>query len=137
MTPDIIFQITNTFVLVGWFLLFVLPQWEYTQRIVLQFVVLSLAVVYILLVLPTLANFSPAAFMSLGGIKVLFQNETALLAGWIHYLAFDLFVGAYIVRQGQKRKIPRWQYTICLPFTFMLGPLGLVLFLALEKLKGK
>lgn len=128
MTADFIFLFANTFVLIGWLLLFFAPRWKTTQSIVLYGVILVLLIIYACLIIPTLPSFSPDAFMTLSGIKVLFQNEMALLAGWVHYLAFDLFVGAYIVRQGIKIAMPRWQYTLCLPFAFMLGPLGLLLF---------
>lgn len=128
MTANLVFLFANNFALIGWLLLIFAPKWKTTQYIVLYGVILILLLVYGCLIIPTLPSFSPDAFMTLSGIKVLFQNEMALLAGWIHYLAFDLFVGAYIVRQGIKIGMSGWQYTLCLPFAFMLGPLGLFLF---------
>jgi hypothetical protein len=87
--------------------------------------------------LSSLNNFDPVAFSSLEGIKVLFANDTALVAGWIHYLAFDLFVGTYIVQKGVETQIPRWLFTLCLPFTFMFGPLGLLIFSVFQFVRGK
>jgi len=73
-------------------------------------------------------------FSKLENVKALFQNDYALAAGWVHYLAFDLFVGAHIVREGIRLEIPRWQYSLCLPFAFMFGPVGLLLFYILKLL---
>ncbi len=128
MTPELVFQFASTFVLIGWILLIFLPNWKYTQKAVLYGVVLILSLVYAALVLPTLANFNPDMFSTLGNVKLLFQDDGALTAGWVHYLAFDLFVGAYIVREAISMNMARWMYTICLPFTFMFGPIGLLLF---------
>jgi hypothetical protein len=73
-------------------------------------------------------NFDPNMFSTLAGVKSLFGQDLGVLVGWIHYLAFDLFVGTYIVKKAQSLQMPRFLYTICLPFTFMFGPLGLLLF---------
>jgi hypothetical protein len=62
-------------------------------------------------------------------VRALFANDAALDAGWLHYLAFDLFVGTWIVRQGALDGMhPLW-LLLCLPVTFMLGPVGFLLFL--------
>lgn len=135
MKASLVFSIANTFVLIGWLLLIFAPKWERTQQIVLYGVVLILSLTYAMLIAPTLANFSPDAFSTLANVKSLFQQDQALAAGWVHYLAFDLFVGAYIVREGLSLSIPRWQYTLCLPFTFMFGPIGLLLFFLFKAIK--
>ncbi|MEM6344356.1 MAG: ABA4-like family protein [Bacteroidota bacterium] len=135
MTASLVFSIANTFVLVGWILLIFAPKWERTQQIVLYGVVLVLSLTYAFLIAPTLANFSPDTFSTLENVMALFTQEQAVAAGWVHYLAFDLFVGAYIVREGISLQIPRWQYTLCLPFTFMFGPIGLLFFLLFKAIK--
>ena len=91
-------------------------------------VIIPLSLVYAGLVFSGLSQFDPNSFSTLDGIKSLFADESALVAGWVHYLAFDLFVGSYIVQRGIASQMPRWIYTLCLPFTFMFGPLGLLLF---------
>lgn len=75
------------------------------------------------------------SFSTLANVKALFQNDNAVAMGWIHYLAFDLFVGAYIVRKSQALQISRWLYTIPLPFTFMFGPVGYLLFFIIKTVK--
>jgi hypothetical protein len=58
----------------------------------------------------------------------LFENKEAVLAGWVHYLAFDLFVGTWIVSNSQKLNIRHLYILPCLFFTFMLGPIGLLMY---------
>jgi hypothetical protein len=68
-------------------------------------------------------------FGSLEDINRLFQNPNLLLAAWFHYLAFDLFVGSWEVRDSQKLGISHWLVLPCLFLTFLLGPLGLLIYL--------
>ena len=135
MSPDVIFNLANMFVLIGWILLFFAPNWKMTQNIVLNGVVLILSVVYLSIFITILPEFSLESFSSLENVKALFQDDMAVALGWVHYLAFDLFVGAYIVRKGKEFGMARWQYTICLPFTFMLGPVGYLLFTIIKQFK--
>ena len=58
----------------------------------------------------------------------LFTNEWATLAGWIHYLAFDLFVGAWEVKDAQEKNISHWFVIPCLILTFLFGPIGFLLY---------
>jgi hypothetical protein len=76
-------------------------------------------------------------FGSLDGVMKFFQNKTLLTAGWVHYLAFDLMVGAWIKRNSVIYGISHWLIIPCLFFTFMLGPVGLLLYLILRFLKTK
>jgi hypothetical protein len=55
-----------------------------------------------------------------------------LLAGWVHYLAFDLFIGAWICRRAAADGLNPWLARLCLPPTFLAGPAGLLLFLAIR-----
>jgi len=56
--------------------------------------------------------------------------DGGLVAGWIHYLAFDLFVGLWIATEADKAGISRWLQAPILVATFMFGPIGLLLFFA-------
>ena len=67
----------------------------------------------------------------------LFDSPVSMLAGWTHYLVFDLFVGAWIVRDGIRRNISAIVRAPCLVFTFMFGPIGLALYLLVRIAKGK
>jgi len=136
MEPSIVFSFSNSFVLIGWILLLLFPNWKYTSTLVLNAVILILTLIYGTLILTTIQDFDLNSFSSLLNVKELFQNDMALTAGWIHYLAFDLFVGLYIVNKGKELGFTRWQYTLCLPFTFMFGPIGLLIFLITKWIKN-
>src|SRR6185436_20157970 len=61
-------------------------------------------------------------FTSLAGVRALFSNQWLLLAGWVHYLAFDLFVGSWELRDAQQHRIPHLVMIPCLILTFLFGP---------------
>jgi hypothetical protein len=137
MIPSEIFSFGNSFVLLGWILLIALPGWKYTQTIVLNGFVLVLAIIYTVLIINDIGSFNVESFSTLNNVKALFQNDGAVAAGWFHYLAFDLLVGAYIVKRGRELQISRWIYTLILPFTFMFGPIGYILFVIAKTIKTK
>jgi hypothetical protein len=91
-----------------------------------------LAVAYVILLAEGFGAAEGGGFGSIGQVRALFANDAALAAGWLHYLAFDLFVGAWIVREGLRRGVPRLLILLCLPLTFLAGPAGLLLFLLLR-----
>ena len=63
-------------------------------------------------------------FDTLENVQKLFTAPWPALGGWIHYLAFDLFMGARIARGLARQGLPRWPLIALLPLTFMLGPIG-------------
>ena len=75
---------------------------------------------------------SAGGFASLAAVATLFSNPWLLLAGWTHYLAFDLFVGSWEVRDARERGIPHLCVLPCLALTFLFGPAGWLLYLALR-----
>jgi hypothetical protein len=135
ISADAIFSLANTAILAGWVLLIAFPNWKHTQTLVLNGIIVLFALLYSFLILKDIGSFNPSSFSTLANVKALFQNDFTLTAGWVHYLAFDLFVGAYIVRKSQKLNIPRWLYTLTLPFTFMFGPMGYLLFFIIKSFK--
>ncbi len=128
MDASKIFQFANSYVLIGWVLLLAVPNWKHTFNIVRFGVVFILSLLYAYLILSTISNFNPNSFSTLANVKQLFTNDMAVLAGWVHYLAFDLLVGSYIVENSKKLGISRLIYSLILPFTFMFGPIGFVFF---------
>ncbi|MCP9756829.1 DUF4281 domain-containing protein [Lacihabitans sp. CCS-44] len=132
-----IFSLGNSCILIGWILLIFLPNWKYTQASILNGLIVLYSVVYSYLILKDIGDFRADSFSTLANVKALFQNDNAVAAGWFHYLAFDLFVGAYIVRKSISLGISRWLYTLALPFTFMFGPMGYLIFFIIKSLKTK
>lgn len=74
----------------------------------------------------------PGSFIVLDEIQKLYQNDSALTASWLHFLSFDLFAGSWMVRDGTERGMPVLLIFICLPFTFIFGPAGLLLYILLR-----
>jgi hypothetical protein len=131
LRPDFLFQLANQAAAVGWLLLVVAPRWRGTRAAVLSGALpLLLAATYVGLIgYQTFAH--PAAgagFGSLAQVAALFREPWALLAGWVHYLCFDLWVGAWEARDAQRRGVPHGALIPCLLATFLLGPLGLLLY---------
>lgn len=130
-TAAIIFKIANAIVMPQWFAMVVLPNNKYTKLLVDSFAIpLGLAVLYAVVIGISFANPSGAGgnFSTLEGVKALFTSDIAVLAGWIHYLAFDLLVGRYIFKQAAKMKANRIVVSVCLFFTLMFGPVGFLIF---------
>jgi hypothetical protein len=73
---------------------------------------------------------------SLEGIGAFFSYPGLLLLGWVHYLAFDLFVGSCQVKEARKAALPQLLVLPCLILTFLLGPIGFLAFVLLRSLKG-
>ncbi len=133
------FQIFNSAILIPWLLMAVAPRWRVTQSVIGNFTFpLIYAVAYtIYIALFFSKSTSPPDFMTLAGIKQLFAAEAAVLVGWIHYLAFDLFVGSWVFLEAQRKGINHLLILPCLLFCFVLGPVGLVLFFLIKTLSGK
>ncbi|MFT4705028.1 MAG: hypothetical protein ACI81R_002736 [Bradymonadia bacterium] len=138
MTPELAFLIANTSVVPAWFLLVVLPNSALTQRVVHGFIFPFLlgGAYLVAIAMSTTTLVEGGSFFSLEGVMLLFTNPWGVVAGWIHYLAFDLFVGAWEARDARRRGVPRWLLTVCLLLTFMYGPIGLLLYGIARILRG-
>ena len=133
MTPDLAFTICNLGVMPAWLLLVVAPSWVYTQRLVHAiWIPLLLGTVYAMAFALNPETPEGGGFSSLQGVMQLFTSPFAVLAGWVHYLAFDLFVGAWEVRDARRRSVSHLLVIPCLLLTLMLGPLGLLMYLLLR-----
>jgi hypothetical protein len=126
-----IFSASGMVVLPCWLLLIFAPRWRWTYRLATFAAPLLLAAVYLWL----LVSGPPAhgaGFNSLAQVRALFAVDKALLAGWIHYLAFDLFTGSWEARDALRLGISRWLVLPCLVLTFLFGPVGLASYLLLR-----
>ena len=105
MTADTIFQICNNVAPIGWLLLALAPRWKWTKLIVLSGLLpLLLGFVYLTLIITHFGE-SEGNFSSLQGVTQLFENPFALTAGWIHYLAFDMLIGAWEVTDRDRKSV--------------------------------
>jgi hypothetical protein len=125
MTQEGVFSVCNMLALAGWLLLLAVPRHRLAMAIAGTAIPLTLATIYLALFVLH-ARGSSGGFSSLAGVAQLFENRWLLLAGWVHYLAFDLFIGAWETRDALTRRVPRLLLAPCLIMTFMLGPIGLL-----------
>lgn len=128
MKAETIFSIANTLALLAWIILIVAPRWILTRKIILSGAIpLLLSVAYLVLIVLFFGK-ADGDFNSLAGVMKLFTNDWAVLAGWIHYLAFDLFIGIWEVKDSQEKNISHWFVVPCLALTFLLGPIGFLMY---------
>ena len=132
MKAEQIFSVVNLIAILGWLLIAILPRWKYTRLVVLSGgIPLLLAVAYTILIVIFFGK-AEGGFGSLADVMKLFTNEWTVLAGWIHYLAFDLFVGSWEVRDSQEKGVSHVLVIPCLFLTFMFGPMGLLAYCILR-----
>ena len=136
MSPDQIFSLTNIAAVCCWLLLVVLPGRAWVNRLVAGVAVpAALAALYTAII--ALHFFGSAGgFSSLPEVALLFSNPWLLLAGWVHYLAFDLLVGSWESRDARERGIHHLFVVPCLILTFLFGPAGWLLYLGIRTRPG-
>ncbi|MEQ1573938.1 MAG: ABA4-like family protein [Vicinamibacterales bacterium] len=128
MTPELLFSIANVFALLSWLLLVVLPRRPWVANSVAGIGVPALlAAVYIALIATNWGG-SSGGFSTLADVAQLFANPWMLLAGWVHYLCFDLLVGCWEARDARDLGVPHMLVIPCLVLTFMFGPAGWLLY---------
>lgn len=132
MSPDGLFQIANPLALSGWIALACTPLAPrpallYAGRVI----PLALAVLYAALILTGWSR-AEGGYGSLPDVMRLFDFPDIALAGWVHYLGFDLFVGAWAVQTAQQERIPHLLVLPCLVLIFLFGPAGFLAFMALR-----
>jgi len=130
MQPETVFSVCNTTALIAWIVLIAGYRKQWAPRAARWFS-LGFAVVYSIVIALHFRG-ADGDFGSLEGVMTLFTNPWAVTAGWVHYLAFDLFVGAAIVDEGQQQGLPWWRVMPALPLTFLFGPAGWLLFTILR-----
>lgn len=132
MTLEAIFAAGNTTALVGWLALAASPLFpKQAVAIAGRIIPLLLAVAYAGLIFAFWSR-AEGGFDTLANVKKLFAMPEMVLAGWLHYLAFDLFVGAWQTRTARDEAIPHLLLLPCLILTFLFGPVGLLAFFALR-----
>jgi len=136
LPPDLVFSIANAAALTGWLALLLSPQGSrrapWARRYAGRLLPLALAVLYVAMIATHWRG--EGGFGSLAEVSALFAVPGALAAGWIHYLAFDLFVGAWIAQRGGELGLPHAALVPVLLLSFLFGPAGLLGFVLLRAL---
>ena len=132
MSLDDAFGHASRLAMLGWLALILLPRWRGVSQVLSGLVIpATLSLGYVVLIAVHWHD-AKGGFSSLDGVATLFQSRPILLAGWVHYLAFDLFLGAWILRRSQEAAIPHLVVVPVLLATFLFGPAGFLLFLLLR-----
>jgi hypothetical protein len=127
-----VFSIANTTALMSWVALVALPRWPALLATLNLGVVGLLAALYAVLVSVWFFRVEGGGYFSLGAVQTLFTSAEVALAGWVHYLAFDLFVGLWIAARADELRLSRLVQAPILLATFMFGPVGYLFFLAVR-----
>jgi hypothetical protein len=131
MIPDSLFQLASPLAMTGWLVLALsplAPRWA--DRIGGFAIPILLSLLYAAVILGYWWQ-GQGGFDSLSNVMLLLSDPWMALAGWVHFLAFDLFIGGWITRQARREGIPHLLVLPCLLLTFLFGPVGLVLFLSI------
>ena len=138
MTPSTVFSFVNMIALPMWILMILLPKWKVTRFLMdYKLIPVLLAVIYTVYIVQSLIAGGMMDFGTLDSVMALFTTEMAVLAGWVHYLAFDLLVGMWLIEQNKIAGIHQALMAVCLLGTFMFGPIGFLLFMLIKTIKSK
>lgn len=130
MNPEALFTTSNVFALAAWLPLIVAPRWRHTMTIARRVVPVVLGCLYVYLVVANLGEMR--AISALREVSSLFQKPALMLAGWIHYLIFDLFIGSWELEDAIRAGISHWALIPCLALTNLFGPIGLLMYLVIR-----
>ena len=136
MDLERIFSLASVIAILGWLFLIIVPKRPLAVHVAGVFFPMVLALLYLYLIAMNIRG-AEGGFGSLSDVAMLFQKRELLLAAWIHFLCFDLFIGAWEVRDAQRNEIPHLVLIPCLIMTFMLGPIGLLFYFAIRSAKLK
>jgi len=130
MVYETIFNIFNSGIILFWLLLLGFPKKDFTQKIIaFPWVPLVIALGYVFFLSTTTGTFS-TDFSSLSSLTEMFKNAEprGVAAGWLHYLAFDFWVGCWMLKNSQEKGIKHLWMILPLLFTFILGPTGILFY---------
>jgi hypothetical protein len=130
MAAEQVFSLASTLALAGWVVMLVAPR--RALMVVPRLVIPALLAAAYAAIVATQWGASQGGFSSLAEVARLFENPWMLLAGWIHYLAFDMLIGAWEVRDAQERGVPHLAVVPCLALTLMFGPAGWLAYLGVR-----
>ena len=136
LDPHFAFRAAGLLTISGWLLilagLFVPSLRRFTWPAARFAIPTLLAIAYVFLIIEGVRQAQGDLFGSLPAIRDLFANDSALAAGWLHYLAFDLFIGPWEAEDAQRSGVPALLLVPCLALTFLFGPVGLLLYFLLR-----
>jgi hypothetical protein len=130
---ELIYLLSNVILLPAWLLLILAPDWRWTERVVHSAwipVLYGTAVTVIIVMRPALAE--EANIGSLRGFMLLLQSPYSSLAIWVQLVLCDLFIGAWESRDARRHGIRAGWLVVPLVATYIFGPPGLLIYLAIR-----
>lgn len=143
---DSLFAIANGWALLCWAVLVLAPRTPLAQSAVFYagagLLCLTYAVLLALLLTGALDSGATGegggtSFTTIADVRALFASDGGVVVGWVHYLAFDLFTGMWIARDADQKGFPRLVQAPVLLLTFMAGPAGLLLWMAIRERRAR
>ena len=133
-TIETLYMWINLGVLPFWFILIVFPQSHLSRIFVTSiFPIFILSGVYIFILYRSYligydfdGNFS--LYLGLDELSRLFEDHLYIMIFWTHFIAINLFIGGWIVKDSQKFSINKVLLALPLILTYLIGPLGLFLY---------
>lgn len=132
LSLDDAFTRAGQLAMLGWFALILLPRWRGISAALAGCIIPALLSLGYAVLIAVHWHDAKGGFSSLDSVAALFASKPLLLAGWVHYLAFDLFLGNWMLRRSQAEAIPHWLMLPVLLATFLFGPLGYLTYLLIE-----
>lgn len=132
MSAAQVFSAANSLALLTWLVLILFQRRAWVRSLVVPATVLLLAAAYAVIIGSRWAG-SSGGFGSLDAVSQLFSDPWLLLAGWLHYLAFDLLVGRWEAEDAAARDLSPWLAAPCMAATFMFGPAGWLAYLLVRR----
>lgn len=138
MTPTEVFSLANILAFMMWIPMIVFPKWKVTHFLIdFKVIPIFLAILYVFYIVQSILNGPAMDFGSLQAVMHMFTIEEAVLAGWLHYLVFDMLVGMWMLDQNKTLKIHQAIMAPCLLATFMMGPVGFLIFMGIRKIASR
>jgi hypothetical protein len=132
MDWNAIFSVMSSAAMLGWLVLIAAPRGWRTLSLLPRYAVPgAISVVYVALIGAYFAS-AGGGFGSIAEVRRLFDSDPVLVAGWGHYLAFDLLIGTMLADRLDRAGIGRLLQAPVLLMTFMFGPAGWLLGLITE-----
>ena len=134
MQPEIVFSFANAAVLPAWAILVLAPRgrWSALDAVPGVVVPVLLSVLYAAFILAHFAD-SGGGYGSIAEVRQLFTSDAVLVAGWVHYLVFDLLIATHAAAAMDRAGVGRVLQAAVLPTIFLFGPLGWLLAFALTR----
>jgi Domain of unknown function (DUF4281) len=132
MPLETIFSLCSLVAVIGWLALLLAPLARPRLIIIARIMAIILCAAYFTQLFTITRPVPGASFSTLAGVTALFSLPGNVMLGWTHYLAFDLFIGSWEIENAGKLGIPHWAMIVPLFLTFMLGPIGLLTYVAIR-----